>query len=139
PLVDSQVARDLAHALEKLGRGKLGLAAALALRVERGAQKRHGGDAGDLERILKGEEKAPGGAFLGRKGENVLAVEQHLPLRDDVIVLAGEDVPEAFGPISACTLPRSTKRSSPLRIFLPSTSTCRFFTSSRCMFIPRCL
>src|SRR5262245_3533328 len=33
----------------------------------------------------------------------------------------------------ACTLPRPTESSSPLRIFLPSTSTCRFLTSNRCI------
>src|SRR6516225_8338674 len=66
----------------------------LALRVERGAQKGHGGDAGNFERILEGEEKALGGALLGRKGENVRAVEQHLPLRHHVVVLAGEHVRE---------------------------------------------
>src|SRR5215470_10053841 len=41
------------------------------------------------------------------------------------------DLPEPFGPISACTLPRPTESSSPLSIFLPSTSTCRFRTSKR--------
>ena len=34
------------------------LAARLALRVERGAQERHRADAGDLDRILEGEEHA---------------------------------------------------------------------------------
>src|SRR3954453_1805780 len=33
----------------------------------------------------------------------------------------------------AWTLPLPIESSSPLRIFLPSTSTCRFFTSSRCI------
>src|SRR5215470_5083420 len=46
---------------------------------------------------------------------------------------ASVDLPEPFGPMRACTLPRLTESSSPLRIFLPSTSTCRFFTSSRCI------
>src|SRR5262249_25215151 len=46
---------------------------------------------------------------------------------------ASVDLPEPFGPIRACTLPRPTESSSPLRIFLPSTSTCRSFTSNRCI------
>ena len=85
---------DLAHALDELGHQELGLAALLALRVERRAQERHGGDAGNFERILEGEKKALGGALVGRQGENVLAVEQHLALGDDVIGLAGEHMGE---------------------------------------------
>src|SRR6516164_5219739 len=91
-LLDAELARHRAHALEKFGRGKLVVASLLALRVERGAKERHGGDAGNFKRILEGEEKTLGGALLGWKGENVLAVEQHLPLRHDVVVLAGEHV-----------------------------------------------
>src|SRR5262245_20086876 len=33
----------------------------------------------------------------------------------------------------ACTVPLLTESSSPLRICLPSTSTCRFLTSNRCI------
>src|SRR5436853_1311380 len=47
-----------------------------------------------------------------------------------MITLARVDLPEPLGPISACTFPFSTSRSSPLRIFLSSTSTCRFRISS---------
>ena len=68
------------------------LAARLALRVERGAQEGHGGDAGDFHRILEGEEHALGGALVGRHGENVLAVEQHVALGDLVAGLAGQHV-----------------------------------------------
>src|SRR5262245_21132638 len=93
-LVDPELARDLAHPLEELGRRELGLAALLALRVERGAQERHGGDAGNLERILEGEEQALGGALVGRQAQDILAVEQHLALGDDVVVFAGEHVGE---------------------------------------------
>src|SRR5262252_9508324 len=46
---------------------------------------------------------------------------------------ASVDLPEPFGPMMAWTLPLLTERSSPLRIFFPSTSTWRFFTSNRCM------
>src|SRR5215204_4714994 len=47
-----------------------------------------------------------------------------------MITLASVDLPEPLGPISACTFPFSTSRSRPLRIFLSSTSTCRFRISS---------
>src|SRR5262249_12018205 len=93
-LFDAELARHLAHALEEFGRGELILTPLLALRVERGAKEGHGGDAGNFKRILEGEEKTLGGALLGREGENVLAVEQHLPLRHDVVVLPGEHVRE---------------------------------------------
>src|SRR5262245_14426805 len=94
-LLDAELARDLAHALEEFGRRELVLTPLLALRVERGAKERHGGDAGNFKRILEGEEKTLGGALLGGEGENVLAVEQHFPLRHDVVVLAGEHVRES--------------------------------------------
>ena len=137
-LVDAELARDLAHALHEFGHLELGLAALLALRVERGAQERHGGDAGNFQRILEGEKKALGGALVGRQGENVLAVEQHLALGDVVVGLAGEHMRErrlarAVRAHDGVHLPFSTVRSRPLRIFLPSTSTCRFLISSRCI------
>src|SRR5271169_4652478 len=40
-LLDAELARDSAHLFEKLRRRQLRFAALLALRVERGAQKRH--------------------------------------------------------------------------------------------------
>src|SRR6266446_2356547 len=46
---------------------------------------------------------------------------------------ASVDLPEPFGPMMAWTLPFPTESSRPLRMFLPSTSTCRFFTSRRCI------
>src|SRR5262245_49002393 len=46
-----------------------------------------------------------------------------------MIVLARVDLPEPLGPISAWTSPRSTLRSTPRRIALPSTVTCRFWIS----------
>src|SRR6202521_584871 len=46
--LDPEPARDFPHPLHELRRGKLRLAAPLALRVDRGAQERHAGDAGDL-------------------------------------------------------------------------------------------
>src|SRR5216684_2191189 len=102
-LLDAELARDLAHALDEIGGRNLGLAALLALRVERGAQEGHGGDAGDFERILKGEEQPLGGALVGSKREQVLAVEQHLACGNDIVVLAGEHMGEGrlAGPVRA--------------------------------------
>ena len=70
------------------------LAARLALRVERGAQERHGGDARHFHRILEGQEHALGGALVRRHAEDVLAVEQHLAFGDLVVVLAGQHIGE---------------------------------------------
>src|SRR4029079_13577021 len=53
-----------------------------------------------------------------------------------MITLASVDLPEPLGPISAWTFPFSTSRSRPLRIFLSSTSTCRFRISSSANFAP---
>src|SRR5262245_37840305 len=47
-----------------------------------------------------------------------------------MIALARVDLPEPLGPISACTLPFSTSRSSPRRISLSSALTCRLRISS---------
>src|SRR5258705_3231878 len=55
-LVDVELLRRLAHPLEEVGRRQLRLAALLALGVERGAQERHVGDAGNLEPLLKSQE-----------------------------------------------------------------------------------
>ncbi len=53
-----------------------------------------------------------------------------------MITLASVDLPEPFGPIRAWTLPFSTSRSRPLRIFLSSTLTCRLRISSSANFAP---
>ena len=63
----------LAHALEELHRIELGLAAALALRIQRGAQEIRVVDARNLDRILEREEHAFGGALLGFEVEQVAA------------------------------------------------------------------
>src|SRR5215213_6147015 len=44
-----------------------------------------------------------------------------------MMVFASVDLPEPLGPIRAWTWPRSTLRSTPRRISLPSTVTCRFW------------
>ena len=55
-LVDAELLGGLAHPLHEVRGGEFGLAAMLALRVERGAQKRHGGDARHFHRILERQE-----------------------------------------------------------------------------------
>src|SRR5437763_6816381 len=50
-----------------------------------------------------------------------------------MMVFARVDLPEPLGPIRACTSPRDTLRSTPLRISLPSTVTCRFWISRSAM------
>src|SRR5688572_13134866 len=46
-----------------------------------------------------------------------------------MIVFASVDLSDPLGPMSAWTSPRSTFRSTPRRISLPSTVTCRFWIS----------
>jgi hypothetical protein len=46
-----------------------------------------------------------------------------------MIVLASVDLPEPFGPISACVSPFSTFRFTPRRICFSSVRTCRFWIS----------
>ena len=84
--------RDFADLLEKVRRRIFALAARLALGVQRGAQERHGGDAGDFHRILERQEHALGGALVGRHLQQVLALEQDLAAGDFVARLAGDDV-----------------------------------------------
>ena len=76
-LLDAELAGGLAHLLDEFRRREFRLAALLALRIERGAQESHGGDAGNFQRILEGEEQPGGGALVRRHVENALAVEQH--------------------------------------------------------------
>jgi hypothetical protein len=73
-----ELGRDLAHALHEFRRREFALAARLALRVQRGAQERHGGDARDFDRILERQEHALGGALVRLHLQQVLAVEQDL-------------------------------------------------------------
>src|SRR5436190_14748740 len=93
-LLDPELARDLAHALEKLRCGKLAFAALLPLGVERSAQKGHRRHAGNFQRILKCEKQPPRGALVRLEREQIFAVEQHLALGDLVVLLAGEHVGE---------------------------------------------
>ncbi len=93
-LADAKMSRGVAHDLHEFRRGGLRLAARLALGVERGAQKSHGGDTRDLHRILEGEEHALGRALVGRHLQNAFAIEQHVALGDRVVVLAGQHIGE---------------------------------------------
>src|SRR5262249_3923799 len=92
--IDREPRGDLADPLHELGRRELGLPALLALSVDRGAQERHGGDAGNLQRILERQKKPLGGALVGLHRQHVLAVEQHAAFLDLVLLLAGEYVGE---------------------------------------------
>ena len=56
--------------------------------------------------------------------EPAVTVNFSLPASTDASV----DLPEPLGPMMACTSPALTSRSIPLRISLPSTEACRFFT-----------
>jgi hypothetical protein len=90
--VDAELGRGLVHALEEFGGQEFGFAPLLALGIEGGAQEIEGGDARNLKRILEGEEHPLGGTLVGRQRKDVLAVEQHLALGDDVFGLAGQHV-----------------------------------------------
>ena len=71
---------------------KLGFAARLALRIQRGAQEIHGGNTGNFHRILERQEHALGGALVRRHFEEVLALEQDLAAGDFIARLAGDDM-----------------------------------------------
>jgi hypothetical protein len=57
------------------------LAARLALRVQRRAQEGHVADAGDLDRVLEGEEQPVGGTLLRVHLQQVLAVQRGRAVR----------------------------------------------------------
>ena len=73
--------RGFAHTAHEVGRREVRFAARAPLRVERRLEEGHRRDAGDFDRILKGEEHALGGALVRRQIEDVLAVEQHVAAR----------------------------------------------------------
>ena len=84
----------LLHVAHEVGGRQLGLASRLALGIHGGLEERHGGDAGDLDRVLEGQEQALGGADLGVHVQHVLAVEQHLALGHLIIRATRDDVRE---------------------------------------------
>jgi len=69
-------------------------AALLALGVERGAQKGHRRDAGNLERILECEEQTRRGALVRLHGEKVATVKQHFARGRLIVFLTGQHVSE---------------------------------------------
>ena len=92
--VDLKLAGGVPHQLQEFGGRQLCFAALLALRVERGAQERHGGDARNFERILERQEQALGGALVRLHLQNVLAVEQDLAFGRLVAGFAGHHIGE---------------------------------------------
>ncbi len=93
-LRDAQLRRRIAHALHEVGRLQFGLATRAPLRVQRRLEKGHRRDAGNLDRILKGQKQPLRGALVRLEVENVLAVEQHFALRDLIALAAGDDIGE---------------------------------------------
>ena len=85
-------AATVADLLQEVRRREFAFAARLALRVQRGAQEIHGGDAGNFDRILERQEHALGGALVRRHLQQVLAPEQDFAAGDFIAGLAGDDV-----------------------------------------------
>ena len=88
--------------------------------LDGGAEEVGDGDARDLARVLEGEEQPGAGALVGLHGEDGLAVEQHVTLRDRVVpggpamALARVLLPVPLGPMMACTSPGLIVRLKPL-------------------------
>ena len=132
-LVDRPVEQRLLHLhqlhalldqLEEVHGVHLRLAAVLADGVQRGLEEVGVGDAGDLHRVLEGQEHALAGALLGVHLQQVPAVEEHLALGDLVVLAAGEHLGQgglagAVRPHDGVHLPGSSVRSIPLRISAP--------------------
>jgi hypothetical protein len=81
-------------------------------------------DAGDLVRILEGEEETRAAALIDGHVEDVHAIEQDLAAGDFVVFVAAETLlsvllPEPFGPMMAWTSPGLIVRFRPLRISRP--------------------
>jgi hypothetical protein len=66
----------------------------LALRVHRRLEEGHRGNARNLDRILKCQEQAGGGALARLEFEHADAIEQHFPGEDLIILLAGQHIAE---------------------------------------------
>ena len=64
----------------------------LALSIQRGAQERHGRNAGNFHRILEREEHALRGALIWRHLQQVFTLKQHFAAGDFIAGLAGNDV-----------------------------------------------
>ena len=120
----------LAHEREEFERIDFGQAAMLARGIQRGLQQVDVVHARNLDRVLEPEKHAFVGALFRRQRQQVAALESHFPARDLVARAARQRVGEgalagAVRPHDRVHLAGFTSRSSPLRIFLPSTLTCR--------------
>ena len=103
PLVDGPLEQRVVHVqepapgageLQELDGVELGLAPRLADFVERRPQEIEVGDAGDLDRVLEGEEDARGRPLLDRHRQQVAPVEDDAAGGDFVALPAGEDIGE---------------------------------------------
>ena len=74
------------------GVGKLVLAARFALRIESGFEKRHGRDAGDLDRVLKCQEHALGGSVFRFQLKQVFTFVGDRSFGDLIVVPARQDM-----------------------------------------------
>jgi hypothetical protein len=92
--VDLESLRFLLHQAQEVGRRQLLLPAGFPHRVHGTAQEGHGGDAGDLHRVLERQEHAGDGA-LGRVHlQQVHAIPGDGAFGDFVVLVAGEHVSE---------------------------------------------
>lgn len=91
----------LAEELEEVGSAERLLVEILALGVDGGAHKIGHRDTWDFDRRLKGHKDALVATVLGRKFEEVLAVEDDFALSDLVLGIADEDITESglTGPV----------------------------------------
>jgi len=78
------------HPREEVHRVVLGQAAVAAHRVDRSLEEVGVGHAGNLDRVLEGEEEPGAGAFLGRQGEQVGTVPVHAAVGHGEGVAPGE-------------------------------------------------
>ncbi len=84
----------VANQIEEIHGVELRLAVSLAHGVERRLEEIHIADAGNLDRILEGEENAGLSALFGVELEQVLAVVSDGAARNLIKVAAGEDLGE---------------------------------------------
>ena len=91
-LVDVDQAGALAQQLQEVHRVEFRLAPRLAVRVDRRLQEVAVADAGDLDRILEGQEEAGVGPLFRRHLLQVLAVELQRARSDLVVLLARENL-----------------------------------------------
>src|SRR5689334_13637037 len=82
----------VAHQLHEFRRRQFALTTYLALRIERGAQERHRGNARHLNRILESKKDAFGGAIIRRHIKNTLPVEQHVAFGNVIFALSGQHI-----------------------------------------------